>query len=292
MQNKSMGFRSVGSRRVLLALVPGLMAVLVVAAITVGGPVACAQSPSEGQAIFQQRCVACHTVGGGPLVGPDLKGVTARRERNWLIRWISRPDETLAAGDPIATRLLQEFKNVPMPNQGVTEAQARSLVAYLEAQSGGAAAPPATQVPVAASLPGDPVIGKALFTGSIAFRNGGPPCMGCHSIAGIGALGGGALGPDLTPAYAKFRDPGMASILAAFPFPTMTPIFRDRPLTAEEQAHLRVFLQQAVAERPTQAVGQLTLLAVAGAAILLGGAHLLWRHRLTEVRRAMVGRAG
>ncbi|MBI4607901.1 MAG: cytochrome c [Candidatus Rokubacteria bacterium] len=40
-------------------------------------------SPVEGQAIFQEKCVSCHTIGGGRLVGPDLQGVTARRDREW-----------------------------------------------------------------------------------------------------------------------------------------------------------------------------------------------------------------
>ncbi|MFN3338009.1 MAG: hypothetical protein ACK42I_10985, partial [Thermomicrobium sp.] len=47
--------------------------------------------------------------------------------------------------------------------------------------------------------PGDPIRGKELFTGVLRFENGGPPCQACHSIGGIGALGGGQLGPDLTP---------------------------------------------------------------------------------------------
>src|SRR3989338_7370036 len=75
-----------------------------------------AQAEGPGGTIFQQKCVSCHTVGGGKLVGPDLKGVTAKRERSWLVRWIKEPDKMLAAGDPIAASLLKEFNNVPMPN--------------------------------------------------------------------------------------------------------------------------------------------------------------------------------
>lgn len=91
-----------------------------------------AQSAKEGQAIFQEKCAACHTIGGGKRVGPDLQGVTARRDRAWLMRWIKAPDLMLAAGDPIATQLLKEYNNVPMPNLRLTDPQVEALIAYLE----------------------------------------------------------------------------------------------------------------------------------------------------------------
>jgi hypothetical protein len=113
--------------------------------------------------------------------------------------------------------------------------------------------------------------------------------MACHSIAGIGALGGGALGPDLTGALGKYGDTGINSVLATLPFPTMNPIFSKAPLTPDEQAYLKAFFQAAsVAERPVEAVGQLSILAVVGAAILILIAHFFFSRRLAQVRRPMV----
>lgn len=176
-----------------------------------------------------------------------------------------------------------------MPNAGLSSDEAAHVVAYLEAAS--AAAPPA---PAAApALPaGDPQLGKDLFTGTVGLRNGGAPCMGCHSIAGIGALGGGALGPDLTATAETYGDAGLASVLAAFPFPTMQPLFSARPLTPEEQAALRAFLEGApLRARPSQALVRLALLAFATGAAALALAHLVWRRRLRDVRRPLVARA-
>lgn len=282
------------TRRGLLLLL--LVGLLMAGAVYLAEAAPPAQSAEEGQALFQQLCVSCHTIGGGTLVGPDLKGVTTRRDGAWLARWIREPDKVLAEKDPIATQLLQENNGVPMPNLGLTEAQVASLIAYLETQGGSAAqseqpqpaaaaAQPATNLP-----PGDPLVGKALFTGVRRFENGGPPCIACHSIAGIGALGGGALGPDLTPAYNKFGEAGLVSVLASVPFPTMNAVWSRQPMTPQEQAHLVAFLKQAVAARSTQAVTQLTLLAVVGAVLLVALAHLYWRDRLTGVRRPMVKR--
>lgn len=251
---------------------------------------ATAQSADEGKDIFEAKCAACHTIGGGPGVGPDLEGVTTRREAGWLVRWVTAPDVMLAAGDPIAAQLLVDYNNVPMPNLGLTDAEVASVIAYLGPAA--VAVPLGEEEPepvVIALQPGDSDLGKGLFEGTIRFENRGPPCLACHSIAGIGALGGGALGPDLTDAHTKFGEEGIASILATTPFATMEPIFGDRPLTEQEQAHLAVFLSQAgVSERTAASVGQLALLAAAGAALILLLMRLIWRRRLTEVRRPMV----
>ena len=102
-----------------------------------------AQLAEEGQTLFQQQCASCHTIGSGKLVGPDLLGVTQRRDPEWLRRWILAPDKMLAEGDPTATQLLQEYNNVPMPNLGLTEQQVEALIAYLQTGAG----PTATATP-------------------------------------------------------------------------------------------------------------------------------------------------
>lgn len=244
------------------------------------------QSASDGEALFKQKCVACHTIGGGKLVGPDLQGVTAQRDRAWLERWILEPDKVLAANDPIAAQLLQEYNNVSMPNFGLTEAQVASLIAYLETD-------PTVLPPQQPALPaGEPAIGRELFTGAARFQNGGPPCMGCHSIAGIGALGGGALGPDLTPAFNKYGEAGLASFLNTSPTATMNAVWTRQPLTPDEQANLRAFLQQAsVSGRPIEALAQLAALAIGGMIVLLLIGQVYWRRRLVAVRRPLVARS-
>ena len=246
-----------------------------------------------GKQIFQEKCTACHTIGKGALVGPDLKGVTARRPREWLEQWIAAPDAMLAKKDPVATELLHQFRDVPMPNQGLSTSEVTAVLAYLETET--AAAQPSAPAPAgqAASAPvqGNPAIGKDLFTGVTRFANGGPPCMACHSVGGIGALGGGNLGPDLTGAGARYGGAaGLDAFVAGTPTPTMKAVWSQHPLTTEERASVVAFVGQAgVSERPAEAIWQLAGLAALGLVVLLAVAGLRWRNRLRNgVWRPMV----
>lgn len=127
---------------VVLALVsPGVAVSLALTAS------AAAAEPQAASVLFEQRCAACHTIGGGKRVGPDLYGVSERRDIDWLVRWITRPDEMLAAKDPIAVRLLGESGQIPMPNLGIQESEARELIDYIRAKSA-AQPPPAATVAV------------------------------------------------------------------------------------------------------------------------------------------------
>ncbi len=249
-----------------------------------------AQPPVEqGQQIFQQKCIGCHTIGQGDRVGPDLKGVTQRRDRAWLEQWILAPDQMLARGDPIATQLLRQYNNVAMPNLGLSRDQVLAVISYVEAATTGQAPAPAAALQLPA---GDPVRGKNLFTGVDRFQNGGPACLACHSVAGIGALGGGLLGPDLTGVVDRYGGPqGLASFVSAPGTPVMSSVWPQKPLTPQELADVTAFLQQAsVGERPLQLVWQLGAIAVAGVALLAGVATVYWRNRLAGgLRRRWLG---
>lgn len=260
-----------------------------------------AQDPVAGQQTFQSVCVSCHTVGGGNLVGPDLAGVTERRDAAWLKRFIMEPDKVLAEGDPIATQLLAEFNNVPMPNMGVSATQAGDILAYLAAPEAVAApAAPADLAagPVAAapsgkapSLAGYAPSGEALFSGATPLAAGGMPCIACHSVEGVGVLGGGSLGPDLTQVHTRYGGTGLAAALTTLPFPSMQSIYATRQLTPAEQADLQAFFaraaQQQAAPRPLEKL----LLLLTGGAGLAGGLFLgmlfFWPRQRTSISQRL-----
>jgi cytochrome oxidase Cu insertion factor (SCO1/SenC/PrrC family)/cytochrome c2 len=88
-----------------------------------------------GQALFKKLCTPCHTIGVGDRVGPDLRGVTERRDRAWLESYIRNPDQVRARQDPIALALVAKFPGVYMPPLGLAEADANDLIAYLQTET-------------------------------------------------------------------------------------------------------------------------------------------------------------
>ena len=239
---------------------------------------------TDGEALFTAKgCNACHTIGGGDLVGPDLAGVTERRTEEWLTNWLTAPDQMLTS-DPDAQAMLAQYNNVPMPNLGLTPDEVAALIAYM---GGGATTGGAT-----AELPaGDATSGKAYFVGDKRFENGGPQCMSCHSVAGLGSLGGGNLGPDLTTSGFVQSDVAFASFMGAPSTQTMGAIWANTPLTAQEQADLYAFLSKAsVTKRDPSALLQIALLSVVGAAVLIGLAQVYWGKRSKGVRKPMIER--
>ncbi len=249
------------------------------------------QTAEEGEQIFQAQCAACHTIGGGTLVGPDLLGVTERRESDWLIRWIREPDIVLAEGDPIASELLAEFKDVPMPNLGLTESDVAALIAYFEAGPGATQDQPEVEpVPDPILTSGDAESGRMLFIGGTQLANGGPACISCHSVAGVGALAGGTLGPDLTNVHDRYGETGLAAALTSLPFPSMRGVFTEKPLTEDEAADLFAYFAQS-SQRSSEPVNvSFVLIGLGGFLLLLLLSQLIWRKRLRAVRAPLVGR--
>jgi protein SCO1 len=85
----------------------------------------------RGGYIFATRCAGCHTVGQGDLVGPDLAGVSARRDLDWLSHYIYAPDQMLADGDPVAEALYAKYRRVRMPNLTLDGGDVDAVIAYL-----------------------------------------------------------------------------------------------------------------------------------------------------------------
>jgi protein SCO1/2 len=89
----------------------------------------------KGAYLFATRCAACHTIGNGDKIGPDLLGITSVRDLNWLRRTIVEPDKLLAEKDPIATALFKQYNEVQMPRLGLAEADVNVLIDFMKRET-------------------------------------------------------------------------------------------------------------------------------------------------------------
>ena len=89
---------------------------------------------NSGEYVFNTHCSACHTIGRGDKVGPDLQGVAAVRNRKWLTRIIAEPDKLLAAKDPLAMALFRKYNRIQMPNLRLSGDDLTAVIEYLNSQ--------------------------------------------------------------------------------------------------------------------------------------------------------------
>ena len=248
----------------------------------------------ESAAFFRQNCHNCHTIGGGRLTGPDLKNVTQRKDRAWLEQFVLNPRLTIDSGDPYALQLQQEARGVVMPNVvGLTPARVQALLDLIEAESKLEKSQfVGLQISNRPFTPAEVAEGRDIFLGNKRLANGGASCVSCHTVKGIGGLGGGKLGPDLTRVYERLHGRrGLAAWLMAPASPTMQPIFKTRPLQTEEVLPLVALLEDSArqgGEADSTPQFNFLLLGLGGAVLGLLAFDAIWKRRFRAVRRPMV----
>ena len=249
-----------------------------------------------------QVCSACHTIGGGRLIGPDLAGINQRRSEDWLIQFIQSSQKLIQSGDADAVAVFEEYNGMIMPDSPLDEDRIRAMLAYIEQQEtaasepGVAAASPAEPAapmapasepaPVPAAAEADPDLveqGRALFQGTARFAQGGPTCNACHDVHNDTVLGGGSLARELTSAYSNMGAAGLTAIINNAPFPVMQAAYAEQPVTQEESAALVEFLryvsEQQDSQQPRAYRAGLLASGALGSVALFGICGFLWRGR-------------
>ena len=88
----------------------------------------------SGQGIYEIKCQSCHKLDSTRVVGPGWKGVTKRRKPDWIINMITNVDMMLET-DPEAQKLLEQCL-VRMPNQNISQPEAREILEFMRANDG------------------------------------------------------------------------------------------------------------------------------------------------------------
>lgn len=213
---------------------------------------------NSGEDLFKANCATCHTVGGGRLVGPDLKGITEKKDVNWIRQFIHSSQKMVKSGDTAAVAIFSEFK-IPMPDFPLPDEQVNAIIDYIKGSGqpqATAQAPPATKDTTAGAKkdtgavaavkppaappdttkysPESAAHGRALFYGTVRFASGAAPCVSCHNIRDESVLGGGKLALDLTAAYSKLGPAGIQAIIMNPPFPVMKAALLKNPVDPSE----------------------------------------------------------
>jgi cytochrome c2 len=258
------------------------------------GPLLVVSHAQDAADYFHQNCTMCHTVGGGRLIGPDLGGVTKRKDRAWLVQFLQDPKSRIDSGDSYAAQLFQDANGVVMPTPpGITTALADSILSYLDA--GPSAAQSQIAGPTISDRPFtevDVTLGRQFFLGQQRLANSGPPCVSCHTLTTVGGLGGGHLGPDLTNEIGRLGGRrGATAWLTSPPTTTMQTVFSKHPLEVGEIVPLLAVIDDASrqGERKSNAAKEkFSGFGIGGMLIGLVLLQTAWRRRFRSVRRSVI----
>ena len=89
---------------------------------------------AKGKEVSGVKCTSCHKMTDEKLVGPGWKGVTERRTPQWIMNFITNPDPMIDKDPELQAQL--EICLVRMPNQGVSDDEARSILEYMRQNDG------------------------------------------------------------------------------------------------------------------------------------------------------------
>jgi cytochrome c2 len=236
-----------------------LFGALLVAAGFIGG--ATLAVAADGGSLFKEKCAACHSVGAGAMVGPDLKDVVTKLGVERTI---------LAIVDPAKAGLAPT-----MPKLGLTQSEAQAVTAFLDGREPKASTTAGTaQEPEAEATPLEASVGGRLFEGSARFANGGPACNACHNVTHETVAAGGILASDLTQSFSRMDARAFGALLANAPFPVMQVAYEGKAIKPEEVRALAGFLQrvgnEGVARKPGDPGWGMFLGGAAGVLVLAG----------------------
>ncbi len=248
------------------------------------------QAQDAGEQAFNTTCFACHTIGGGRLIGPDLAGIHKQRTQEWLEQFVRSSQTLINSGDAEAVALYEEYNRMLMPDALLSDEQIRAVLGFIKTRSADQPEPVEVST-VAKAEPEEPaseadiLAGQELFQGNIRLENNGAPCNACHDVRGDAVMGGGILAAELTSVFSRMGKAGVQAILGRAPFPVMQAAYVDKELTELEVRQLVAFLEYANSQEYHQLPRDygLGLFAsgVVGAGFLFGLFAFIWRGRKT-----------
>ena len=86
----------------------------------------------KGKKIFKNDCAACHKL-DKKSIGPALKGITEKRETEWLKSWIKNNNALRKSGDALAKEVFEAYNKMPMPAfQHLSDEDLNALLTYIK----------------------------------------------------------------------------------------------------------------------------------------------------------------
>ena len=232
----------------------------------------------DGPALYNRHCKACHTIGEGIKVGPDLEGITSKRDFDWLVKFVQSSDDLIASGDEDAITIFEEFGKKPMPSHSISALEIQSIFDYVLIGGDSGEGSETEEKSESLIFTPDQETGRQLFTGELALSNGGPSCISCHNIRQDDVRYGGSMAMDLSVSYTD----GVVKTMETS-MPAMINSYGYSPLSVTERANLELFLkttkENQLFQRPGQFKEMLFLFGALFFIVILVIINVFWKNK-------------
>ncbi len=216
---------------------------LLFACIILSGSAIGQTKPAE---IFEKNCSICHKLTSEKLIGPGLAGVTQRRDKAWIAKFILNSKALIDAGDKTAVQVFNENNKIPMPDhKDFSDADVNGLIDYIANY----------KAPVAKTSTMDPnkkdgftreekMRGERMFYGQIPFEKGTLNCVSCHNTIRTDTLNWNPSAYDLAQAWLEKDGTNLYDVMATPTSQRMTKAHGDVKLTDQEVYLISAFLSE------------------------------------------------
>lgn len=251
----------------------------------------------DASQIFSEKCASCHTIGKGPLVGPDLAASKFQPDAQ-IEASVKRMQNQAGPLEPGEISALVQYlkggaNSAPPSTSTATSAggsgdsqktaPTKTVVDSGKSEPGAIEQP---QQPVKGDEPGSVTAGEELFSGKRSLKNQGMACAACHSVTGASSAG---LGPDLGAIGIKMNTAALVVASEKTPYRVMKNAYKNNLVTHDEAVDLAAYmstLKGTSARRPIQ----VELIGFIGAAILIAAVAFGYRNRNKSARDKLTRR--
>jgi cytochrome c2 len=194
--------------------------------------------------LFQKNCSICHKISAEKLIGPGLAGVTQRRDKAWIAKFIRSSKTVIESGDKTAVQLFNDNNKIPMPeHMFLSDADINGLISYIENY----------KEPVAKALTVDAgkkdgfslheiQRGERMFYGQIPFEKGTLNCVTCHNTVRTDSLNWNPSAYDLAQAWLEKDGTNLYQVMANPTSQKMKDAHGNVQLTEQEVYLISAFL--------------------------------------------------
>jgi mono/diheme cytochrome c family protein len=206
---------------------------------------------TKGKEIFDKNCVICHKLSEEKLVGPGLKGVTEKRDKAWLIKFIRGSQEMVKAGDKTAVEVFNANSKIPMPDHKfLSEDDVSQVIEYIANYKPEAAKAVTVDITKKDGFKDDEIKrGERLFLGLIPFEKGTTVnCASCHATVLTDSLNFNPSVADLAHAWLEPNGTNLYQVMASPTSQKMTEAHKGIQLSDKELYDISAYFTEVAKE--------------------------------------------